>query len=131
HGCKFVETVDAMMDMSKSDAMLPCGLEICEPGVTVCCLDPDSQPPIQCIPLNAVCKGISSASCSGDQDCPVGSGTHCCGDINAMTVECRTNCPSDPSGGTARICRVDNECPAERPKCKAVTIGGRDMFICL
>jgi hypothetical protein len=130
HGCKFLETVDAAVD-SSSDAMPPCGFEICEPGVTVCCLEPESEPPIRCIALNQVCKGITTATCSGDQDCPLGSGTHCCGDVTALTTDCRADCPSDPSGGTARVCRVDAECPPERPKCTYVMIAQHPLFICL
>jgi len=130
HGCKFVETVDAHMDNNASDAMPPCGLNICDPGVTICCFEPESEPPIHCIGLTQICKGTTSATCSGDQDCPFGSQTHCCGDITTMRIDCRADCPSDPSGGTARICRVDAECPPERPKCTYVTIMGRPLFIC-
>src|SRR5664279_3792212 len=71
HGCKFVETHDASMDMS-SDMMLPCGTQICEPGVTTCCLEAESEPPLRCVALNEVCMG-QSANCSGDKDCPTGA----------------------------------------------------------
>jgi len=130
HGCKFVETVDAMMDMS-SDMMLPCGTSICEPGVTTCCLEAETEPPLRCIPLNQVCKG-QSANCSGDQDCPVGASQHCCGNLETMSIQCQSVCSGNyTKDNTVRVCRVDMECPAEFPKCGAITIAGQTLFVCL
>jgi len=130
HGCKFIETHDASVDMS-TDMMLPCGFEICEPGVTTCCLEAQSEPPIRCIPITQVCEGSPHASCSGDQDCELGSGKHCCGTIETMSIQCQPTCSGDPSAdGTLRVCRVDAECPPERPKCLLVSVGGQSLFAC-
>jgi hypothetical protein len=129
HGCRFVETIDAHLDMS-SDMMLPCGTQICEPGVTTCCLEAESEPPIRCIPVGQVCNG-PSASCSGDQDCPFGSGQHCCGNLETMMVNCQAECSGDyTKDSTLRVCRIDAECPPERPKCSTVSISGQTFFIC-
>jgi hypothetical protein len=131
HGCKFIEVSDAAMD-SAMDAMLPCGFEICVPGQTTCCLEARSEPPLKCIPLTAVCQG-QSANCSGDQDCPVGSGQHCCGTIATMTIRCQADCPPDFShgGGTARVCRTNQECPSDFPTCGAITISSQTLYVCL
>jgi len=131
HGCKFVETHDAAIDTS-TDMMLPCGLFICEPGVTTCCLEPDTEPPIRCIPLNQVCRGPSNASCSGDQDCPVGMEQHCCGVVETMAIRCQAACSGDYNkDGTLRICRLDAECPPNLPRCGSITISGLPLFVCL
>lgn len=131
HGCKFVETTDAAVD-SSSDAMLPCGFQICEPGVTTCCLEPQTQPPIRCIPLNQVCMGPTNVSCSGDQDCPVGASLHCCGIVETMVIRCQATCSGDyMTDGTLRVCRLDAECPPDRPRCGAVMISGLTVFVCL
>jgi hypothetical protein len=130
HGCKFVETHDAAMD-SSSDMMLPCGFDICQPGVTTSCLEPEREPPIHCIALNEVCEGPSNVSCSGDQDCPVGAQLHCCGLIDTMAIQCQATCSGDYTNDhTLRVCRVDAECPPERPKCLSVTIQTQTLFVC-
>jgi hypothetical protein len=130
HGCKFVESADASMDQS-SDMMLPCGTQICEPGVTTCCLEAESQPPLRCVALNQVCKG-QSANCSGDQDCPAGAGLHCCGIVETMKIQCQAVCSGDfNNDGTVRVCRLDAECAPDRPHCGSVTIAGQTLFVCL
>jgi hypothetical protein len=131
HGCKFIEVSDAAMDAG-ADAMLTCGLnEVCIPGQTTCCLEAMSQPPLRCIPLTAVCKG-QSASCGSDQDCPAGSGLHCCATVATQKIQCQSQCSGDfRDGGTIRVCRSNSECPAELPLCGTITVGGQTIYACL
>jgi hypothetical protein len=122
HGCKFIDPPkDAAMDVS-SDAALPCGLQICQPGVTNCCVEPGSADPIRCIPVGQLCKG-PSGNCAGNADCPVGSGQVCCGTIQTMSVQCQdpATCPGDLTS-TARICRSAMDCPPNLPYCAQFTL---------
>jgi hypothetical protein len=131
HGCKFIEIMDAAMDSPPFDGMPPCGLQICEPGVTACCFEPENDVPLRCIPVGGVCKGLMSASCSGDRDCPAGAGLHCCGMIDTLSIQCQAVCSGNyPVDQTARICRSDAECPPDRPHCQGDTIQMRTIFIC-
>jgi hypothetical protein len=128
HGCKFIETPkDAHSDMS-SDAPIPCGFQICQPGVTTCCLEANSQPPIRCIPVGTLCKG-PSGNCAGNADCPSGSNQVCCGTLETMMVSCVADCPGDLVS-TARICRDDSECPPNIPKCTMFTLNGLGIYAC-
>jgi len=130
HGCKFIETADAMLDSSSPDMMLPCGTQICEPGVTTCCLEAESEPPIRCIPLNQVCNG-PSASCAGDQDCPFGAGQHCCGNLETFMVRCQAVCSGHyATDNTLRVCRVSTECPPDLPVCGLISVSGQSFFVC-
>jgi hypothetical protein len=113
-----------------SDAPFPCGFEMCVPGMTTCCLESDSEPPIRCIPVGQICKG-PSGTCAGSSDCPAGSGQVCCGTLQTMTVQCQdpTTCPGDLTM-TARVCRSDAECPTNMPKCSGVTVNGLLIYVC-
>jgi hypothetical protein len=128
HGCKFIESAkDAHVDMA-SDAPIPCGFEVCQPGVTTCCLEANSEPPIRCIPVGSLCKG-PSGNCAGNADCPAGSNQVCCGTLATMMVSCADSCPGDLTS-TARICRSDAECPPDIPKCTMFTLNGLAIYAC-
>ncbi len=130
HGCKFIEAPkDASMDMS-SDAPIPCGFDVCVPGVTTCCLEANSEPPIRCIALGQVCMG-PSGNCAGNADCPAGANQVCCGTLQTMSVQCQApeTCPGDFTQ-TVRVCRSDAECPANIPKCSSITVSGLLIYVC-
>jgi hypothetical protein len=131
HACKFIETPkDASMDMS-SDGPMPCGMEICQPGVTTCCLEPGNvEQPIRCIALGQVCKG-PPGNCLGNSDCPAGSGLLCCGSVATMSVSCQASCSGDyMNDNSLRVCKSDQECPPNFPHCGGVTISGLQFYIC-
>jgi hypothetical protein len=132
HACKFIETPkDASMDMS-SDGPVPCGLEICQPGVTTCCLEPNSEPPIRCIAVGQVCKG-PPGNCLGNSDCPAGAGLLCCGSLTTMSVQCQASCSGDYAmDSTLRVCKSDQECPPNLPSCHGISVSGSPLtlFVC-
>jgi hypothetical protein len=128
HGCKFVHGSDASADTS-ADVNVPCGFQICEPGVTTCCLQ-QSPPLVSCIPIDQICMG-QSASCAGDKDCPSGSGLHCCGIIATAQIQCQADCSGALSDGTIRVCQADGECPPERPTCGQIIVGSQKVYACL
>lgn len=130
HGCKFIETPkDAHTDMA-SDAPIPCGFEMCVPGQTFCCFEPDNaQQPFRCISPGSVCKGVSG-NCAGNADCPSGANQVCCGSLETMSVSCVESCSGDIPN-SARICRGDAECPPNLPKCtmfSTPSTGGNLVF---
>jgi hypothetical protein len=48
-----------------------------------------------------------------------------------MMVQCQAQCSGDYNKDqTVRVCRSDQECPAELPKCSSVTISGLLLYIC-
>src|SRR5438270_6509423 len=118
HGCKFIESPkDAHMDTA-SDAPVPCGFEMCVPGQTTCCFEAmNVQQPLRCILPGTVCNG-PTGNCAGKADCPAGSNQVCCGSTATVTVQCQDpgSCPGD-FNPTAIICRSDQECPPNLPKC--------------
>ena len=120
------------MDMS-SDAPLPCGLEVCQPGVSTCCLEPQSEPPIRCIAIGQVCKG-PPGNCLGNADCPAGEGLVCCGNIMTMNISCQAACSGDyATDGTLRLCKSDQECPPNLPSCHGLSVSGSllmSIFAC-
>lgn len=129
HGCKFIETKDASVD-SSTDAMLPCGFDICLPGQTRCCFEAMSQPPFRCIPVvGGVCKGTFQ-NCAGDENC--GGGTHCCGTLSPMGISCQAECAGDfeHGGNTVRICRSSAECPSDIPLCGTLFVGDLALYAC-
>jgi hypothetical protein len=129
HGCKFVETMDSSAMDESADMSLTCGFQICEPGVTTCCLVED-PPNLSCIPVGQVCKG-QLAACGGDRDCPAGGGLHCCAKISTQQIQCLANCPGAITDDTARVCRSDMECPPDRPLCGQIAVSGRTFFVCV
>jgi len=117
------------MDMS-SDGPVPCGLEMCQPGVTTCCIEPDNpQQPIHCIGAGQVCKG-PPGNCLGNSDCPAGSGLLCCGSFATMSVQCVATCSGDyAQDQTLRVCKSDDECPPNLPKCTFLSISGSPLSV--
>jgi hypothetical protein len=131
HGCKFIESPkDAHVDMA-SDAPIPCGIEMCVPGMTNCCFEPmNVTQPFRCISPGTVCKG-PTGNCAGAEDCPAGSNQICCGSTQAITVQCQDpgTCPGD-FNPTAIICRSDMECPPNLPKCTMFTVQTLAFYAC-
>jgi hypothetical protein len=131
HGCAFVETVDASAKDSSGDATIGCPFAPCVPGVTTCCVQPQSEPPVSCIPVTQVCPGFSG-NCGSDTDCPAGAGQHCCGTTATMQIQCQSDCSGNfDIDGTIRICRTNDECPPDRPTCGSIGLGGHTIYACV
>jgi hypothetical protein len=130
HGCQFIQNHDAGMDVIASDAPVLCPFAPCPAGQG-CCREPSNGAnPVHCVALGGACMG-AMGSCGSDQDCPFGSGMHCCGDLDTLSTRCQTGCSGNVEADhTLRICASNDECPANLPTCVDLHIDGRTIYAC-
>jgi hypothetical protein len=130
HGCQFIQSHDASMDVVASDAPVICPSAPCGAGQTCCVERSNPANPIHCVSIGGPCTG-TTGNCGSDEDCPVGSGMHCCGDVTTLSTRCQTGCTGHVEvDQTVRICAGDSECPADLPKCVDLHIEGQTIYAC-
>ncbi len=109
---------------------IQCGGVQCDPGQS-CCV---TQMGASCIEPSATCAGVLAA-CDGKEDC--NPGLRCCLIVGFYRSSCEApeSCPGTGTfmtgDGTAILCHVDADCPANRASCRAVRTNNTEFKICM